>query len=96
MTQPEALRLADCLETEKVGVILCDSAAAELRRLHAVNAELLEALENLEKEFRKVYPSYYYLKFWGREINVSAEFRGHETNVPFQAARATIKKVKEV
>jgi len=44
MTQPEALRLADCLETEKVGAILGDSAAAELRRLHEVNQELLAAL----------------------------------------------------
>jgi hypothetical protein len=45
MTQPEALRLADCLETEKVGAILGDSAAAELRRLHEVNQELLAALK---------------------------------------------------
>lgn len=48
--QPEALRLADCLETEKVGAILGDSAAAELRRLHEVEKqrdELLAALNNL-------------------------------------------------
>jgi len=45
MTQPEALRLADCLETEKVGAILGDSAAAELRRLHEVKQELLAALK---------------------------------------------------
>ncbi len=44
-TQPEALRLADCLETEKVGAILGDSAAAELRRLHESNTELLAALK---------------------------------------------------
>ena len=44
-TQPEALRLADCLETEKVGAILGDSAAAEMRRLHKSNTELLEALK---------------------------------------------------
>ena len=43
--QPEALRLADCLETEKVGAILGDSAAAELRRLHESNTELLELLK---------------------------------------------------
>ena len=48
-TQPEALRLADCLETEKVGAILGDSAAAELRRLHEVNTELLSALKALVK-----------------------------------------------
>ena len=47
--QPEALRLADCLETEKVGAILGDSAAAELRRLHEVNTELLSALKALVK-----------------------------------------------
>jgi hypothetical protein len=40
---------------------------------------LLEALKNLEKEFRKVYPIYYYAEPWG-----------HETNVPLQAARAAI------
>jgi hypothetical protein len=44
MTQPEALRWADGLETEKVGAILGDSAAAELRRLHELNQELLAAL----------------------------------------------------
>jgi hypothetical protein len=48
MTQPEALRLADCLETEKVGAILGDSAAAELRRLHESNQELLAALKMAE------------------------------------------------
>ena len=46
-TQPEALRLADCLETEKVGVILGDSAAAELRRLHESNTELVKALKEI-------------------------------------------------
>ena len=39
MTQPEALRLADHLEREYYV-----PAAYELRRLHAVNQELLEAL----------------------------------------------------
>jgi hypothetical protein len=47
MTQPEALRLADCLETEKVGAILGDSAAAELRRLHEVNQELLAVMKEI-------------------------------------------------
>jgi hypothetical protein len=51
--------------------------------LHALNAELLEALKNLEKEFRKVYPIYYYAEPWG-----------HETNVPLQAARAAIAKAE--
>ena len=44
--QPEALRLADAL-ADYTGVTLfqMDQAAAELRRLHSVNAQLLEALE---------------------------------------------------
>ncbi len=42
--QPEALRLADMLENEKhVTDLALFKAAAELRRLHEVNAELLEA-----------------------------------------------------
>lgn len=44
-TQPEAIRLAKILETEAVPSIAIDlEAAAELRRLHGLNAELLEAL----------------------------------------------------
>ena len=41
--QPEALRLADELEMWTLG----EPAAAELRRLHAVNQELLEALKKV-------------------------------------------------
>ena len=41
--QPEALRLADALEEKDYPPRR--AAAAELRRLHAVNAQLLEALE---------------------------------------------------
>jgi ABC-type phosphate transport system auxiliary subunit len=88
MTQKtEALRLAECLERD------CEmnwpdydnqmAAAAELRRLHAVNEQLLEALDGLEKEFRRVYPIYYYAEPWG-----------HETNVPLQVARAAIAAAK--
>jgi mevalonate kinase len=49
MTQPKALRLADQLDGPDT---LCTApdifgAAAELRRLHAVNQELLEALKVL-------------------------------------------------
>ena len=40
MTQPEALRLADELEMWTLG----EPAANELRRLHEVNQEMLEAL----------------------------------------------------
>jgi len=45
MTQPEALRLADKLAPAWVhSLAWCEDAAAELRRLHEVNQELLAAL----------------------------------------------------
>jgi len=43
--QPEALRLAEHLEDQ--GYYLDSDAAAELRRLHEVNAELVEALKQI-------------------------------------------------
>ena len=47
--QPEALRLAD--ELCKDGHECCDfQAAAELRRLHEVNAELLAALKDIARQ----------------------------------------------
>lgn len=47
-TQPEALRLADCLDdTANPRLHLLPYAAAELRRLHEVNQELLEAFQTL-------------------------------------------------
>ena len=45
--QPEALRLADNLETLRMNTATNDQAAAELRRLHAVNQALLEALQSI-------------------------------------------------
>jgi hypothetical protein len=45
--QPEALRLADWCDTHNT--VQHDKAAAELRRLHSANAELLEAMENIER-----------------------------------------------
>jgi hypothetical protein len=42
--QPEALRLADFLDDQYDPSHNLEEAAAELRRLHAVNRELLEAL----------------------------------------------------
>ena len=45
MDKPEALRLADDLGIDYAGEVVAYKAAAELRRLHAVNAELLEALK---------------------------------------------------
>ena len=47
-TQPEALHLADALEEldQSFSVSgMCGEAAAELRRLHEVNQELLAALK---------------------------------------------------
>ena len=49
-TQPEALRLADKLEQGYLAhTTVLYPAAAELRRLHEVNAELLAALKALVK-----------------------------------------------
>jgi hypothetical protein len=45
--QPEALRLADILEHPSVPLAVEQAAAAELRRLHSVNDELLKGLEKL-------------------------------------------------
>ena len=47
-TQPEALALAKSIETYLEGK-LPKLAAAELRRLHEVNQELVEALEKLAR-----------------------------------------------
>lgn len=51
--------------------------------LQSLNAELLEALENMAKEFQRVYPIYYYAEPWG-----------HETNAPLLAAKALIAKAR--
>jgi len=49
--QPEALRLADDIEDiqglDSIDGTIVDKAAAELRRLHEVNVELLAALNSL-------------------------------------------------
>jgi hypothetical protein len=44
-TLPEAPRLADALEATDYYEDLHEEAAAELRRLHVLNGELLEALK---------------------------------------------------
>ncbi len=49
-TQPEALRLADWLDTDACDLQTPRLAAAELRRLHAVNAELLGLLKDIAAE----------------------------------------------
>ena len=45
--QPETLRLADSLERMSLSTKWDKQAAAELRRLHEVNQELLEALQKI-------------------------------------------------
>jgi hypothetical protein len=51
----EALRLADRLEdTESARLHLLPYAAAELRRLHAMNGELLEALKYHQEQTRPI------------------------------------------
>ena len=47
--QPEALRLANALEWPFSGPAPLKEAAAELRRLYALNQELLEALREIER-----------------------------------------------
>lgn len=47
--QPEALRLADRLEADFIRTQTNLDAAAELRRLVAENAELLEALKRIKQ-----------------------------------------------
>lgn len=56
-TQPEALRLADALE-KHLGGNTATQAAAELRRLHESNQELIAALKEMldgeNKSFREL------------------------------------------
>jgi hypothetical protein len=52
--QPKALQLAEKMESYQLGsgyAWHCHKAAAELRRLHEVNAELLEALKDVMERF---------------------------------------------
>lgn len=70
--QPEALRLADILESWK-GVV-SNEAAAELRRLHEVNAELVEALREAADEIEGwgAYASPYFQEKHDLEGSVAA------------------------
>ena len=47
--QPEALRLADWLDADACDLQTPRLAAAELRRLHSVNAVLLSALQDIAR-----------------------------------------------
>ena len=57
-TQPEALRLADELSKSHLNHHINHAAAAELRRLHELNQELLAALKEIldgeNKSFREL------------------------------------------
>ncbi len=64
-TQPEALRLADAMDavnTNNADSLLVQmaarSAAAELRRLHAINAELVEALKECVEDSEQAVSDY--------------------------------------
>ena len=48
--QPKALRLADDLEESALPTFIVEDAAAELRRLHEVNAELIFALKYISAQ----------------------------------------------
>ncbi len=50
---PESLRLADWLDADACDLQTPRLAAAELRRLHAVNAELLKALKWIDRRCPK-------------------------------------------
>ena len=56
-TQPEALRLADKMSSYSLSsgyAWHCHKAAAELRRLHEVNADLLEALAKCSEQLTRL------------------------------------------
>jgi len=57
-TQPEALRLADEMECNDASIEMQNEAAAELRRLHESNQELIAALKEMldgeNKSFREL------------------------------------------
>ena len=53
--QPKALQLANALgiiEVTAYGMRVCEQSSAELRRLHLVNAELIDALEWIVQYYR--------------------------------------------
>ncbi len=70
--QPEALRLADWCDT--YNTVQHDKAAAELRRLYAVNADLLQALKDATDaiELWGTYASDYFQKKWDLQSDINA------------------------
>lgn len=61
-------------------MLCCD----ELRRLAESERALMEALDRLEKEFRRVFPIYYYAEPWA-----------HDTNPELRLAQQLIATTKE-
>jgi len=70
--QPTALYLAEILQSEPGAV--ADAASAELRRLHAVNAELLQALKDATDaiEHWGTYATDYFQKKWDLQSDITA------------------------
>ena len=70
--QPTALYLAEILQSEPGAV--ADAAAAELRRLHGANAELLQALKDATDaiEHWGSYSSDYFQKKWDLQSDINA------------------------
>ena len=54
MSQPKALFLADVIKADPASKTHHDEAAAELRRLHKVNQELLVALKYHQEQTRPI------------------------------------------
>jgi hypothetical protein len=63
-TKPEALRLADELETDWFSDYDLQNAVIELRRLHEVNQELLEALKQTMSWIDNWSPEFTYDPDW--------------------------------
>jgi hypothetical protein len=71
--QPEALRLAEWIESD----MSCQGdaeIAAELRRLHVLNGELLQALKNATEaiEHWGLYATDYFQKKWDLQSDINA------------------------
>ena len=75
--QPKPLRIADALKASWGALEMDDvdrEAEAELRRLHAVNAELLEALKDAVNaiEHWGIYASDYFQQKWDLQSDINA------------------------
>lgn len=72
--QPEALRLADALDVGEISYTGMCKAAAELRRLHAVNQELLQALRDATDaiEHWGTYAADYFQQKWDLQSDINA------------------------